>query len=125
MRDIIKAVCTAAIASLPIEAAAQGTNPFDGAYRGISVTVSKYSGSNPFREGRCPAPASPTPPTLRIANGTARAGPFEGAVTPQGALRMKTERGFIAEGRIDAQGNVQAQGSGTGCVWNYLWQKSG
>ena len=54
----------------------------------------------------------------------ARAGGFEGAVTPQGMLRLKSERAFVVEGQIDPQGSVQAQGSGTLCVWNYVWQKS-
>ncbi len=125
MRDIIKAVCAATIISLPVAAAAQGPNAFDGTYRGVSISVAKYSAYNPYRQGRCPPPARPRPPMLNIANGTARAGAFEGTVTPEGVLRLKTEQAFVVEGRIDAQGNVQAQGSGAHCVWSYVWQKSG
>ena len=124
MREMTKAICVAAVLALPLAAAAQGTNAFDGTYRGVSLTVAKNNGNNPYREGRCPPPA-PTPPTLRIAHGEVHAGPFHGAVSPEGVLRMNTERAFVVEGRIDGQGNVQAQGSGAYCVWNYAWQKSG
>ena len=120
MRGMIRVVCVTAMLASPIAAAAQGTNAFDGTYRGVSLTVEKYGGA----VARCPAPSSPTPPMLTIANGMARAGGFEGAVTPQGMLRLKSERAFVVEGQIDPQGSVQAQGSGTLCVWNYVWQKS-
>jgi hypothetical protein len=125
MRDMFTAICAAAILALPVVAAAQGANGFDGTYRGTAVTVAKNNGNNPYREGRCPAPSSPRPATLTIANGVVRGGPFEGIITPQGVLRMKTERAFVVEGRIDPQGKLQAQGSGAYCVWNYTWQKSG
>jgi hypothetical protein len=120
MRGMIRVVCVTAMLGWPIAAAAQGTSAFDGIYRGISLTVEKSGGA----VARCPAPSSPTPPTLIIANGTARAGPFEGIITPQGVLRLKTERAFVVEGQVDPQGSVEAQGSGTLCVWNYVWQKS-
>jgi len=124
MREMTKAICVAAVLALPLAAAAQGTNAFDGTYRGVSLTVAKNNGNNPYREGRCPPP-QPTPPALRIAHGEVHGGPFQGTVSPQGVLRMNTERAFVVEGRIDGQGNVQAQGSGAYRVWNYVWQKSG
>jgi hypothetical protein len=124
MRDMLKAICATAMLALPIAAAAQGTNAFDGTYRGVSVTVAKNNGNNPYREGRCPPPSGPRPATLTIANGVVRGGPFDGTITPQGALKMRTERAFVVEGRIDPQGNIQAQGSGALCVWNFVWQKS-
>jgi len=121
MREVITAVFAAAVLSLPIPAAAQGANAFDGTYRGVSVTVEKYGGA----VARCPAPSGPRPATLTIANGIVRGGPFEGSITPQGALRVRTERAFVAEGRADGRGAIQAQGSGGLCVWNYVWQKAG
>lgn len=120
MRGMIRVVCVTAMLASPITAAAQGTNTFDGTYQGISVTVSHYSGA----AGRCPAPPNPRPAPLRIANGAARAGAFEGAVSPEGLIKLRTERAFVVEGRIDPQGNVQAQGSGSLCSWNYVWQKA-
>jgi hypothetical protein len=120
MREIAKALCAATTLLLPIAAAAQGTNVFDGTYQGISVTVSHYSGA----AGRCPAPPNPRPAPLTIANGAARAGGFEGAVSPEGRIKLRSERAFVVEGRIDPQGNVQAQGSGNLCSWNYVWQKA-
>ena len=125
MREVITAVFAAAVLALPIPAAAQSANAFDGTYRGVSITVAKNNGNNPYREGRCPPPSRPAPPTLTIANGVVRGGPFEGTITPQGMLRMKTERAFVVEGRLDGRGGIQAQGSGAYCVWNYVWQKTG
>ena len=122
---MITAICAAAVAALPTAAAAQGTSTFDGTYRGVSVTVTKYGANNPYHEGRCPPPSRPRPATLRIANGAVRGGPFEGTIAPDGALRMRTEPAFVVEGRIDGQGNIRAQGSGGHCVWNYVWQKAG
>jgi len=106
MRDIFRALCAAAILASPAAAAAQGTNSFDGSYRGVSITVEKYGG----KVGRCPAPSGPRPATLTIANGIVRGGAFEGTITPQGALRLKTERAFVVEGRIDAQGTRAGPG---------------
>jgi hypothetical protein len=124
MREIFAAICAVAVLGLP-PAAAQATNAFDGTYRGVSITVAKYSAYNPYREGRCPPPSGPQPATLTIANGVVRGGPFEGAVTPEGVLKIRTERTFVVEGRIDRQGNIQAQGSGAYCVWRYAWRKTG
>jgi hypothetical protein len=119
MREVIRAICAMVVLGLPIGAAAQGANAFDGTYRGVSISVEKYGGA----VGRCPAPSRPTPANLIIANGVVRGGPFDGTITPQGVLRMRTERAFVIGGRIDPQGNVRAQGSGGVCVWNYVWQK--
>jgi len=125
MRDLLKAICAAATLVLPMTATAQGTAAFDGTYRGISITVAKYSAYNPFREGRCPPPSSPTPARMRIANGTVEAGRFQGTITPEGVLQMRNERGFLVNGRVGPDGSVQAQGAGPYCVWNYVWQKAG
>ncbi|HEX6441791.1 MAG TPA: hypothetical protein VF007_06350 [Stellaceae bacterium] len=125
MRDVIAAMFAGAILAWPIAGAAQGTTAFDGTYRGVSVTVAKYSANNPYREGRCPPPSHPRPATLRIANGVVRGGPFEGTIASDGALKMRTESAFVVEGRIDGQGSLRAQGSGSHCVWNYVWQKAG
>ena len=83
MREIYRAICATIVLALPFAAAAQSTNAFDGTYRGVSLTVAKNNGNNPYREGRCPPPA-PTPPTLRIAHGEVHAGPFHGTVSPEG-----------------------------------------
>ena len=125
MRDVITAMLAGAVLAWPIAAAAQGAGTFDGTYRGVSVTVAKYSANNPYREGRCPPPSHPRPATLRIANGVVRGGPFEGTIASDGALKMRTESAFVVEGRIDGQGSLRAQGSGSYCVWNYVWQKAG
>ena len=45
MRGMIRVVCVAAMLASPIAAAAQGTNAFDGTYRGVSLTVDKYGGA--------------------------------------------------------------------------------
>ena len=121
MRDVITAMFAGAVLAWPIAVAAQGTNAFDGTYRGVSIAVEKYGGA----VGRCPAPSGPRPATLTIANGVVRGGPFEGTITPQGVLKMRTERTFVVEGRADARGGLQAQGSGGVCVWSFVWQKAG
>jgi hypothetical protein len=100
MREIYRVISTAIVLALPFVAAAQGTNAFDGTYRGVSLTVAKNNGNNPYREGRCPPPA-PTPPTLRIAHGEVHAGAFHGTVSPEGVLRMNTDKAFVVEGRIE------------------------
>lgn len=125
MREMLSAICAAAILGLPAAAVAQSTSTFDGTYRGVSITVAKYGASNPYREGRCPPPSRPRPATLRIANGVVRGGPFEGTIASDGALKMRAENAFVVEGRIDGQGSLRAQGSGGYCVWSYVWQKAG
>ena len=120
MREIVKAACRAAVLVLPIAAAAQGTNAFDGTYRGILLTSQKGGAS----DGACPPPSNSTPPTLTIANGNARTGNLEGTITPQGVLKMTSSTAFVVEGLVDAQGNVRAQGSGRGCAWTYQWQRA-
>src|SRR5437764_14715561 len=97
MHGTIRVVCVATMLALPIAAAAQGTNAFDGTYRGVSLTVDKNGGA----VARCPAPSSPTPPMLTIANGMARAGGLEGGVTPQGTLRLKREKAYVLDGQIE------------------------
>ena len=94
-------------------------NPFDGVYQGVSWTAAKYS-SGP---GYCEPISNPIPPRLTVVNGTARAGNFEGTVSPQGVLMLKRTNGYIASGRIDPQGNATAQGSGTACQYTMTWRK--
>jgi hypothetical protein len=114
---------SAAVFLLVLPLAAQTPHPFDGTYQGVSHEVERYKEASGKGSRPCTV-QNPVPLNLRIANGGARAGDWEGTVTPQGALTMRRPNAELLQGQIDNQGNVTAQFAGIGCVHKFLWRRS-
>jgi hypothetical protein len=114
-----------ATCALAMPAAAQAPAPtttaFDGTYAGISREVSK-SPSAP--RAKCPPSGALAPLTIKngiiLSSGPAA---WEGTVSPNGVLILRNERSLRVDGQIDAQGTIQAQYAGTGCITTFVWRK--
>jgi hypothetical protein len=70
-----------------------------------------------------------TVPFLSISNGLAvfQALPsfyFQGNVTPQGTMNMRSSRGQTFEGQIDPQFVLNAKISGPNCSYNIRWTRA-
>jgi hypothetical protein len=63
------------------------------------------------------------PPQLTIVNGIARAGKFEGSVSPEGIMVMQDFWSHF-DGRIDGQGAVKGRATGSACGYQLVWQKA-
>jgi hypothetical protein len=115
-------------ASYALGSATNTTAAFDGTYTFTAVrNLSSGGGSlRPAGEGyACPDyTASP----LIISNGLAQFDVantirFQGYVTPQGSLAMRTGVGQTFEGQVDRQGVITATVTG-GCGYEASWRRS-
>jgi hypothetical protein len=106
----------AAMASaIPAAAQAPTAATFNGIYVGVSTTGSP--------ESFCKS-AQPVPSTLTIENGVARiAAGFEGTVTADGDLELKSSEGTRTSGHVDNQGNVIATTKIEKCTFETRWRK--
>lgn len=103
------------------------TTAFDGTWIGGPVTnMSKGNALPGVGESTSNCPHYAAPP-LTISNGLAQFDVqnirFQGYVTPQGALAMRTGVGQKFEGQIDAQNVLKGRVIGA-CVYDVTWQKS-
>jgi len=103
------------------------TTAFDGTW--IGGAVSNMSAGSALPSGgeglsSCPNYAAPN---LTISNGLAQLDVinvrFQGYVTPQGALAMRTGAGQRFEGQIDSQNMLKGRVIGA-CVYDATWRKS-
>ena len=110
---------------LATSAAAQAptapTTAFDGKYVGVSREVSKVRSGG--TAGNCGANSVPGP--LTITNGVVRGSNWEGAVSPEGMLVMRSANASRFDGQIDNRGTIRGQVGGYICMWTYVWQKQG
>lgn len=107
--------------------AANTTTTFDGTYSpGTVQNMSKGNALPRAGEGVSNCPHYTASP-LVISNGLAQFDVlnirFQGYVTPQGSLAMRTGVGQKFEGRIDPQGLVSGRVIGA-CVYDANWQRS-
>ena len=107
--------------------AANTTTAFDGTWTGGLVhNMSAGSALPGAGEGSASCPNYAAPP-LTISNGLAQFDVqnirFQGYVTPQGALAMRTGVGQKFEGQIDAQNVLKGRVIGA-CVYDATWHKS-
>jgi hypothetical protein len=107
--------------------AANTTTAFDGMWTGGAVrNMSAGSALPGGGEGPSSCPNYTAPP-LTISNGLAQFDVqnirFQGYVTPQGALAMRTGVGQRFEGQIDAQNVLKGRVIGA-CVYDATWHKS-
>jgi hypothetical protein len=107
--------------------AANTTTAFDGTWTGGLVhNMSAGSALPNASEGSASCPNYAAPP-LTISNGLAQFDVqnirFQGYVTPQGALAMRTGVGQRFEGQIDAQNVLKGRVIGA-CVYDATWHKS-
>jgi hypothetical protein len=120
-RTISLPMILACALAMPVFAQAP-TTAFDGRYAGVSREVSKNPSAH--RANQCPKSGVPGP--LTIKNGVARwpvGEGWEGTVSPEGALMMRTSNGGRFDGQIDAQGAITGQIGGWGCSGTYVWRK--
>ncbi|MBV9480213.1 MAG: hypothetical protein JO249_05600 [Acidobacteria bacterium] len=126
MHKVITAAWTAALLAIPIAAKPQTPmRAFDGSYAGVSREIEE-GGMVGHNTARCQIQAAGIAP-LTIVNGVARTpwGPgntFEGTVSPQGVIRMRTPRGQQLDAQIDPQGRVSGRLTGE-CAYRFVWQK--
>ena len=116
----ISLAASAMAIAAPIGAQAQAVTSFDGSYAGVSLTA---SGS-----GHSCAAASPVPAPLTISGGNATTvqgqASFQGTVTAQGVLSMKTGMGSIMTGKVDAGGGASAAVTTShDCTYSFTWRK--
>jgi hypothetical protein len=125
----------AATASPVQSGAAQGpiqltntTGPFDGTYTNIAIqNISAGNALPSAGEGSASCPNYQVAPPLTITNGLARVQvnnlTFQGYVTPQGGLVLRSGLGQKFEGQIDHQHIVSGRVIGA-CAYNVSWQRS-
>ena len=107
--------------------AANTTTAFDGTWAG--GTVHNMSAGNALPNASEGVSVCPnyTAPTMTISNGLAQLDVlnirFQGYVTPQGVLVMRTGVGQKFEGQIDAQNVLRGRVIGA-CVYDAMWHKS-
>jgi hypothetical protein len=122
MRMLSSVALVAAVMAIaaPISARAQAVARFDGTYAGVSLTTSGSGHS-------CEA-SSPVPAPLTISGGNAKTqqgqAVFQGTVSAQGALSLRSALGTVMTGKIDAGGTASA-GLNTGhdCTYSFTWKK--
>ena len=108
--------------------AANTTTAFDGTWIGGPLRNMSAGNALPAGgEGYTSCPNYPTTPTLVISNGLGEVDTlnlrFQGYVTPQGALVMRSGAGQHFEGQIGPQ-NVLAGRMIGPCVYDATWRKS-
>jgi len=123
-------VAVAAAPAHPI-LSANTTSAYDGTYAGVAIeNVSAGNAMAEAGEGLSTCVNYGAPPALTISKGLAQVQAFnhtfEGYVTPQGALTMRTGHGEKFEGQI---GQINNQYVLTGrmvglCTYNLSWQQS-
>ncbi len=108
---------------------ANTTQAFDGTYTGLAIQNISKGNTLPVAGGsatvKCPDYG--VPPTLTIANGLAQFEAlnltFQGYVTPQGKLSMRSGFGQTFTGQIDNRYVLSGQVLGS-CAYTGSWQKS-
>ena len=108
---------------------ANTTQAFDGTYTGLATQNISKGNTLPVAGGsatvKCPDYG--VPPTLTIANGLAQFEAlnltFQGYVTPQGKLLMRSGFGQTFVGQIDNRYVLSGQVLGS-CAYTGSWQKS-
>jgi hypothetical protein len=100
-------------------ALAQSVASFDGTYVGVSATAT-YG---------C-TPPTPVPRPLTIKNGAAQFPGglngdliFQGIVTTQGALLLRSTTGTMLSGKVDASGKITGRYGIGDCLIALIWQK--
>jgi hypothetical protein len=111
-------VLTAATTAL-----AQSVTLFDGTYVGVSATAT-YGCTPP------PPTPPPVPGPLTIKNGAAQFTGglngdlfFQGIVTTQGALLLRSTTGTILSAKVDASGKITGRFGVGDCLIALIWQK--
>jgi len=107
---------------------ANTTNAYDGTYTGMSVqNMSAVSALAESGDGISTCANYGAPPALTISNGLAQFQAhnvtFQGYVTPQGGLTMRTGLGHKFEGHIDNQYALKGR-LVERCTYNLSWQRS-
>jgi hypothetical protein len=91
------------------------TMPFDGDYIGVSRGLTNG--------GAGCSPSGVPGGTLIIRNSVAL-GQWQGTVSPQGIVSLRTPNGTPVDGQIDRQGMMRVQGtSAAGCTNIWVWRK--
>jgi hypothetical protein len=108
---------------------ANTTSAYDGTYAGVAIEdVSAAGALAEGGDGLSSCVNYGAPPVLTISNGLAQLQvdgiAFQGYVTPQGALTMRTGLGRKFEGRIDNQYVLKGQIMER-CTYNLSWQRNG
>ena len=124
MNRLVKAVPGIAASLMlvsSVAAPAQTPAAYDGTYAGVSATL-----LNPgTRETRSCGPLK-APPPLTITGGVVHidwgTGPFNGAISPQGAIVLQNDYQSRLHAQIDAQGNVKGT-IGAQCTYDSVWRK--
>jgi hypothetical protein len=119
-----------AVASPPVHpiSSANTTSAYDGTYAGIAIEdVSAGGALAEGGDGLSSCVNYGVPPALTISNGHAqlqvRDVTFQGYVTPQGALTMRTGLGHKFEGQIDNQYTLKGRIMER-CTYNLSWQRN-
>jgi hypothetical protein len=108
---------------------ANTTQAFDGTYTGVAIQNISKGNTLPVAGGsaRVNCPNYPVPPAVTIANGLAQVQvlnlTFQGYVTPQGALAMRSGVGQKFTGQIDNRYVLSGQVLGA-CAYNVSWERS-
>lgn len=115
-------------ASYAAGSTANTTAAFDGTYVGTSITNLSQGSALPGagQVGSASCPNYPTPPPVTITNGLGQIEvlnlKFQGYVTPQGALAMRSGVGQRFEGQIDPQFVLKGRVIGA-CVYDASWRR--
>jgi hypothetical protein len=118
MGSILRIYLMAAALAMPISAHAQAVTTYDGTYNGVSIT-----GTGCTPPVLIPRPLTINNGTAQFAGGLTGTLVFQGSVTPQGSLTMRSSTASVVTGRIDPAGKVTAGTGGVGCTMMYVWQK--
>ena len=108
---------------------ANTTPAFDGTYSGVAIQNISKGNTLAVAGGTAPVncPNYPVPPALTIVNGLAQFQAlnltFQGYVTPQGGLAMRSGVGQTFTGQIDNRYVLSGQVLGA-CAYNVSWQRS-
>jgi hypothetical protein len=120
-----------ALASAPVHpiSSVNTTSAYDGTYAGVAIEdVSAGGALAEGGDGLSTCVNYSVPPAVTISNGLAQLQvngvTFQGYVTPQGALTMRTGLGHKFEGRIDNQYVLKGQIMER-CTYNLSWQRNG
>jgi len=108
--------------------AANTTTAFDGTYIGRSITNMSVGNTLPSGgESYSSCPNYPIPPAVTISNGLAQIDvlnlSYQGYVTPEGSLAMRSGVGQRFEGQIDPQYVLKGRSIGP-CVYDVSWQRT-
>jgi hypothetical protein len=89
--------------------------PFDGDYIGVSRELAN---------GGAGCPPSGVPGGTLIIRNSVAFGQWQGTVSPQGIVSLRTPNGTPVDGQIDGQGMIRVQGtSAAGCTNIWVWRK--